>query len=615
MAAVVPVVAGINLEYYFCYVDPTGYGCGTKLPHNVTSLLGVMDGAQSDLRTGLPWQMVEIHEPTRLAIVVEGTRDRVLRVVEANPSIERLVRNRWVWLACLDAGLRHVVGAPLDRLRRAHARTCAGSRHGRIGRVVPGQARVPSSGGDRPGHRSITQRGAQLDVTCRAFPSQCWFWSASDRRLSCSRCSAALARQPPAARAVDGSARRRLDDDLRAPLCSSPLVVYGMTGTGTQLLSYGAWSAAHEGGIAIEFLVDRLSLAFAALSTAIAGVVSAFSNRYLHREPGYNRYFVLLAMFVTGMLLVALAGNVAVLFIGWEFVGLSSALLVAFFHERPAAVSNAFRVLSVYRISDAAMLSAAVLLRHVAGTDSLSLLFGGARASTTRLTAPMRHSSPSSLSWPSRARARCCRSRAGCRGRWRDPHLRAPSTTDRSRSTPGVFCCCARRRCSNRRPRPALLAGGLGAATALFAGITTRVQSDVKSSLAYASLTQVGIIVVEIAIGWYTIAFVHLAGHACFRLLQFLSAPNVLHDLHGLEEAIGDRASPAGGHFERSGSDRARQQLFLIALERGFLDNFLDRVVVEPFTRLARRLTRLDEWLCDAVLPARGRQPSTKGSG
>ena len=156
--------------------------------------------------------------------------------------------------------------------------------------------------------------------------------------------------------------------------------MHGTTGTGTQLLSYGAWSASHEGGIAIEFLVDRLSLAFAALSTAIAGVVSAFSNRYLHREPGYNRYFVLLAMFVTGMLLVALAGNVAVLFVGWEFVGLSSALLVAFFQERPAAVSNAFRVFSVYRISDAAMLSAAVLLRHVAGTDSLSLLFGGGAA-------------------------------------------------------------------------------------------------------------------------------------------------------------------------------------------------------------------------------------------
>src|SRR5204862_3036674 len=99
MAAVVPVVAGISLEYYFSYVDPAGYGSGTKLPHNVTSLLGVMDGAQSDLRTGLPWQMVEIHEPTRLAMVVEGSRDGLRRVVEASPIIDRLVRNCWIWLA------------------------------------------------------------------------------------------------------------------------------------------------------------------------------------------------------------------------------------------------------------------------------------------------------------------------------------------------------------------------------------------------------------------------------------------------------------------------------------------------------------------------------------
>ena len=102
MAAAVPVVAGISLEYYFSYVDPIGYGCGTKLPHNVTSLLGVMDGAQSDLRTGLPWQMVEIHEPARLAIVVEAPPDRVWRVVQSNGAIERLVQNRWIWLACLD---------------------------------------------------------------------------------------------------------------------------------------------------------------------------------------------------------------------------------------------------------------------------------------------------------------------------------------------------------------------------------------------------------------------------------------------------------------------------------------------------------------------------------
>jgi NAD(P)H-quinone oxidoreductase subunit 5 len=129
------------------------------------------------------------------------------------------------------------------------------------------------------------------------------------------------------------------------------------------------------------------------------------------------------------------------------------------------------------------------------------------------------------------------------------------------------------------------------------------VQSDVKSSLAYASLTQVGIIVLEISLGLYAIAFIHMAGHACFRLLQFLSAPNVLHDLHGMEDAIGDRPSPGRGYLERLAPEPVRRRLFLIAIERGFLDSLLDRFVVEPFTRVARQLSRLDGRLCDAVLP------------
>ena len=379
-------------------------------------------------------------------------------------------------------------------------------------------------------------------------------------------------------------------------------LVRGTATTDTQLLSYGAWSTSYEGGITIEFLVDRLSLAFAALSAAIAGVVSAFSNRYLHREPGYNRYFVLLALFVTGMLLIALAGTVAVLFIGWEFVGLSSALLVAFFHERPAAVANAFRVLSVYRISDAAMLAAAVLLRHVAGTDSLSLLFGSGAGTTSALTGTnatiiailliVAVAGKSALlpfsSWLPRAMEGPTPSSAVYYG---SLSIHA-----------GCFLLLRSAPLLEQAPVARFLAAGLGAATAVFAGITTRVQSDVKSSLAYASLTQVGIIVVEIAIGWYTIAFVHLAGHACFRLLQFLSAPNVLHDLHGIEDAIGNRPSRTADYIESVIPNRLRRLLYLAALERGFLDSIIDRVVVAPFMRWANRLTRFDRWLCGAVV-------------
>jgi NADH:ubiquinone oxidoreductase subunit 5 (subunit L)/multisubunit Na+/H+ antiporter MnhA subunit len=384
------------------------------------------------------------------------------------------------------------------------------------------------------------------------------------------------------------------------------LVVSGTAATGTHLIRYGTGSDPLHGSIAIEFLVDRLSLAFAVLVSAIAGVVSAFSNRYLHREPGYNRYFVLLAMFVTGMLLVALAGNVQVLFIGWEFVGLSSALLVAFFHERPAAVSNAVRVLSVYRISDAAMLSAAVLLRHVAGSDSLALLFGDSRAaSTVGLTG-----SSAAIIAVLLVVAVAGKSALLPFSSWLPRAMEGPTPSSAvyygSLSIhAGCFLLLRAAPLLEQVLVARILAGSLGAATAVFAGMTTRVQSDVKSSLAYASLTQVGIIVVEIAIGWYTIAFVHLAGHASFRLLQFLSAPNVLHDLHGMTDDLGDRPVPRTGYLEHVTSDRVRRWFFLFALERGFLDHLLDRFVVDPFMRLAHGLTRLDRWLCNAALPVR----------
>ncbi len=126
LAAVVPVCAGISLEYYFSFVDNDRYGCGTKLPHNVTGLLGVMDGHASDLRTGLPWQMVEIHEPVRVLFVVETTPERLIKAIAANAALEELVNNRWVRFATIDpaSGQVHVrrdtgfeeFDGPLERL-------------------------------------------------------------------------------------------------------------------------------------------------------------------------------------------------------------------------------------------------------------------------------------------------------------------------------------------------------------------------------------------------------------------------------------------------------------------------------------------------------------------
>lgn len=96
VSSIVPVCAGINLEYYFSYVDREVFGSGVKQPHNVTSLMGVMNGHKSDLRLGLPWQMVEIHEPVRIIIIIETTVKNFENSLNASPGSKRLVENEWV---------------------------------------------------------------------------------------------------------------------------------------------------------------------------------------------------------------------------------------------------------------------------------------------------------------------------------------------------------------------------------------------------------------------------------------------------------------------------------------------------------------------------------------
>jgi len=100
--AVGPVGAGINLEYYFSTVDNQRYGSDTKVPHNVYGLVGVMEGAMSDLRTGLPRQMVEVHEPMRLQLVIEASTTHLGEIYGRQPAVQQLLDNAWVHLIALD---------------------------------------------------------------------------------------------------------------------------------------------------------------------------------------------------------------------------------------------------------------------------------------------------------------------------------------------------------------------------------------------------------------------------------------------------------------------------------------------------------------------------------
>ncbi|HEX4048173.1 MAG TPA: proton-conducting transporter membrane subunit, partial [Elusimicrobiota bacterium] len=356
----------------------------------------------------------------------------------------------------------------------------------------------------------------------------------------------------------------------------------------------GEWFSA-AGGFSFDFLIDGWSLAFATLGVGICGVVSSFSFRYLHREPGFQRYFILLVFFVEGMLFVALAGSIEVLFAGWEVLGLSSALLVAFFHERPLPVDNGFRVLAFYRIGDACMLAAAVLLHHWAGSGSLSLLFSGSASGISSL-GPEHVALIAVLLLAAAAAKSALLPFSG----WLTRAMEGPTPSSAvyygaSSSHAGCFLLLRASALIGSSPVARALTAAVGLATAGYAAVVGRAQTDVKSKLCFASLTQVGVIVVEISLGWTFLAFLHMTGNACLRLLQFLTAPNALHDLHELENDLGQRLN-----LEREPPRTKGHALYLFALERGFLDGLIERWFSDPLERLVLHLEDFDRGLCRA---------------
>jgi NAD(P)H-quinone oxidoreductase subunit 5 len=359
----------------------------------------------------------------------------------------------------------------------------------------------------------------------------------------------------------------------------------------------------------VKFVFDRLSVPLVILTFLLCGTLGSFATRYMHREPGYNRFFTLLAVFVLGMVLTCLAGTIETLFLGWELVGLSSALLVAFFHERPAPVRNGLHVWVIYRVSDAALLLAAVVMHHMFGEGDWQRLLGHDPAhpwpeGTSPATADqalvvgllflVAAAGKSGLvpfsGWLPRAMEGPTPSSAVFYGAL-SVHL-------------GAFLLL---RISALLAASTVLAGlvvALGLVTAFYAYLTGCVQTDIKSALSFASLAQVGLIVGEIGIGawipflWY-VALAHLLGHACLRTHQFVRAPTLLQDYRHLEDAIGARLQRPGLGWVSLLPDGLRDWLYRFALERGYFDTLLMTLVVTPFLRLFRWFDRGERRLTD----------------
>jgi NAD(P)H-quinone oxidoreductase subunit 5 len=131
---------------------------------------------------------------------------------------------------------------------------------------------------------------------------------------------------------------------------------------------------------------------------------------------------------------------------------------------------------------------------------------------------------------------------------------------------------------------------GVGLATVALGTLLHRAMPDAKASLAYASMTQLGVIFIEIGFGFPRLALLHIVGHAAVRTLQLLRAPSILQDYRRVHAAAGGQMGQTGGHYEHILPEAARMWLYRAALDHGFLDVFTSRFVVNPVLRLSRWL-------------------------
>jgi NAD(P)H-quinone oxidoreductase subunit 5 len=350
----------------------------------------------------------------------------------------------------------------------------------------------------------------------------------------------------------------------------------------------------------LEFIFDRLSLPMIIMTFVLVGVIGSFANIYLQADAGYHRFFICFSVFLVGLIFAFLAGTIETLFLGWELVGLSSALLIAYFHERPAPVQNGLRVWAVYRVSDAAFLAAAIFMHHQIGEGEFSRMTG-------------------SSAWPDGVSALepwtsflvgvlLLVAAAGKSGLipfsgWLPRAMEGPTPSS------AVFYGALSIHLGAYlllRVSPILaesvmlrvLIVALGAITAIVAAAVSRVQTDVKSALAYSSVCQVSIIVMEIGFGLWYLALIHMIGHAFLRSLQLLRAPTLLRDYRSLENAIGGRLAHHPEIELSQSASPSEQRWYRFALERGYMDAMIDLYVVRPFVECFRFFERLENrWM------------------
>jgi NADH-quinone oxidoreductase subunit L len=294
------------------------------------------------------------------------------------------------------------------------------------------------------------------------------------------------------------------------------------------------WLTAGNLHFGLTILVDQLSVFMMLIVAGVGSLIVGYSVGYMDGDDEERRYFAYMAIFVFSMLTLVQSGNLLILLAGWGLVGLSSYLLIGFWHQRPSAVAAAKKAFIMNAIGDATLaLALFALIQHVGSLDfqpvflhatdlasnhwlvnlvALGLL-GGAVAKSAQL--PLQTWLPDAMEGPTPVSAL----------------IHAATMV-----TAGVYLIVRTHALFEVAPKVEDLAAGLGAATIVLAGLIALVQTDIKRVIAYSTMSQIGYMFLGAGLGAYASGMFHLMTHAFFKALLFMAAGLVIHALAGEQD-------------------------------------------------------------------------------
>ena len=299
------------------------------------------------------------------------------------------------------------------------------------------------------------------------------------------------------------------------------------TGSGaTETARWFEWLPAF--GVAAELRWDQLSALMTLVVTGVGSLIHLYSIGYMHGDARFGRFFTYMNLFIVSMLILVLANNFALMFVGWELVGLSSYLLISFWFERDTAAAAGKKAFVVNRVGDVGFIVALMLIFSVFGSLGFDTVFEGAHL---HLTEGM-------------ATAIGLLLLIGAAGKsaqlplyvWLPDAMEGPTPVSAlihaaTMVTAGVYMVARTGAIFELAPVAAATVAIVGAATALYAATIAIAQRDIKRVLAYSTISQLGYMFMGVGAAAYAAGVFHLMTHAFFKALLFLGAGSVIHGM------------------------------------------------------------------------------------